>query len=89
MVTTTVEHVPVPTPRAGRAVDVAGRVLWPTQVANDQQAIAELIGRIGAHDEAVWGSTYRLPDSPAGGDVGSDRAAGGVYPRPDGQDDVG
>jgi len=36
------------------AVDVAGRVLWSTRVANDQQAIADLIGRVGADDEVVW-----------------------------------
>ncbi|OON31274.1 hypothetical protein BSA16_11740 [Micromonospora sp. Rc5] len=35
------------------AVDVAGRVLWSTRVANDQQAIADLIGRVGADDEVV------------------------------------
>ena len=36
------------------AVDVDGRVLWSRRVANDQSAIAELIGRIDAGDEVVW-----------------------------------
>ncbi|MFI7574029.1 IS110 family transposase [Micromonospora sp. NPDC049497] len=36
------------------AVDVAGRVLWSTRVANDQQAIADLVDRVGADDEVVW-----------------------------------
>ncbi|MFG1661342.1 IS110 family transposase [Micromonospora chersina] len=36
------------------AVDVAGRVLWSTRVANDQQAIAHLVGRVSADDEVVW-----------------------------------
>ena len=36
------------------AVDVDGRVLWSARVANDQSAIAELIGRVDAGDEVVW-----------------------------------
>ncbi|MEH0981896.1 IS110 family transposase [Micromonospora sp. CPCC 205556] len=36
------------------AVDIAGRVLCSTRVANDQQAIAELIDRVGISDEVVW-----------------------------------
>jgi hypothetical protein len=36
------------------AVDVIGRVLWSVRVSNDQQALAELIGRIHADDQVVW-----------------------------------
>jgi transposase len=36
------------------AVDVSGRVLWSTRVANDQQAITELIGRLQDDAEVLW-----------------------------------
>ncbi|MFL6113119.1 MAG: IS110 family transposase [Catenulispora sp.] len=36
------------------AVDSAGRVLWSMRVTNDQQALAEVIGRVAAGDEVVW-----------------------------------
>jgi transposase len=36
------------------AVDAEGRVLWSTGVANDEPAIAELIGRLRLGDEVVW-----------------------------------
>lgn len=36
------------------AVDEVGRVLWSVRVANDQNAIAELLDRIDGGDEAVW-----------------------------------
>ena len=36
------------------AVDVEGRVLWSTRVANDEPGITELIGRIDVGDEVVW-----------------------------------
>ena len=36
------------------AVDITGRVLWSARVSNDQQALAEVIGRVALDDEVVW-----------------------------------
>jgi transposase len=36
------------------AVDITGRVLWSARVSNDQQALAEVIGRVKPDDEVLW-----------------------------------
>jgi transposase len=36
------------------AVDKHGQVLWSTRVSNDQDALTDLLGRVGAGDETIW-----------------------------------
>jgi hypothetical protein len=49
--------MPVSKNHHAAAVGFVGRVLWSVRVSNDQQALAELIGRIHADDQVVWRST--------------------------------
>ena len=69
------------------AVDVGGRVLWSMRVANDQQAIADLVGRIGADDEVVWAVDLVGCETALLRAMLALAAADGVYPGPDGEDD--